>query len=218
MPLAFFTRTQIGALISRLNNTVLGAQQAFSDLLSNVVGNLITVLIVLGAMFYLSGQITLAAPVLLPVFLVPVRMVGRRLGSLTKEGCDLNSKMNMVMQERFNVGGAVLIELLGQPQVEADSFDAKTGRVRDIGITQATYARLFLVALTLTASLATAVVYGFGGVAAVRAPSPWARWVALTQYLTRLYGPLTQLSNLQLDVVTPLHPSSGCSKCSTSCP
>jgi ATP-binding cassette subfamily B protein len=204
MPLAFFTRTQTGALISRLNNDVLGAQQAFTDLLSNVVGNLVTVLIVLGTMFYLSWQITLAALILLPVFLVPARIVGRHLGSLTKEGYNLNSEMNMVMQERFNVGGAMLVKLLGRPQVEADSFDAKAGRVRDIGIIQATYARLFFVALTLTASLATAIVYGFGGVAAVRGALALGTVVALTQYLTRLYGPLTQLSNLQLDVVTAL--------------
>jgi ATP-binding cassette subfamily B protein len=204
MPLAFFTRTQTGALISRLNNDVLGAQQAFTDLLSNVVGNLVTVLIVLGTMFYLSWQITLAALILLPVFLVPARIVGRHLGSLTKEGYNLNSEMNMVMQERFNVGGAMLVKLLGRPQVEADSFDAKAGRVRDIGIIQATYARLFFVALTLTASLATAIVYGFGGVAAVRGALALGTVVALTQYQTRLYGPLTQLSNLQLDVVTAL--------------
>src|ERR1700722_13809234 len=204
MPLAFFTRTQTGALISRLNNDVLGAQQAFTDLLSNAVGNLVTVLIVLGTMFYLSGQITLAALILLPIFLIPARIVGRHLGSLTKEGYDLNAEMNMVMQERFNVRGAMLVKLLGRPQVEADSFDSKAGRVRDIGIAQATYARIFFVALTLTASMATAIVYGFGGVAAVRGTLAVGTVVALTQYLTRLYGPLTQLSNLQLDVVTAL--------------
>jgi ATP-binding cassette subfamily B protein len=204
MPLAFFTRTQTGALISRLNNDVLGAQQAFTDLLSNAVGNLVTVLIVLGTMFYLSWQITLAALILLPVFLIPARIVGRHIGSLTKEGYDLNTAMNMTMQERFNVGGAMLVKLLGRPQVEVDSFDAKAGRVRDIGIAQATYARIFFVALTLTASMATAIVYGFGGVAAVRGTLAVGTVVALTQYLTRLYGPLTQLSNLQLDVVTAL--------------
>src|ERR1700691_4520181 len=204
MPLAFFTRTQTGALVSRLNNDVLGAQQAFTDLLSNVVGNLVTVVIVLGTMFYLSWQITLAALILLPIFLIPARIVGRHIGSLTKEGYDLNSEMNMMMQERFNVGGAMLVKLLGRPRVEADSFDTKAGRVRDIGIAQATYARIFFVALTLTASMATAIVYGFGGVAAVRGTLAVGTVVALTQYLTRLYGPLTQLSNLQLDVVTAL--------------
>jgi ATP-binding cassette subfamily B protein len=204
MPLAFFTRTQTGALVSRLNNDVIGAQQAFTDLLSNVVGNLVTVVIVLGAMFFLSWPITLAALVLLPVFLIPARMVGRRIGSLTMEGYNLNSEMNMVMQERFNVGGAMLVKLLGRPEVEATSFEAKAGRVRDIGIAQATYARIFFVALTLTASLATAIVYGVGGVAAVHGALQVGTVVALTQYLTRLYGPLTQLSSLNLDVMTAL--------------
>ena len=167
MPLAFFTRTQTGALVSRLNNDVIGAQQAFTDLLSNVIGNLVTVIIVVGVMFFLSWPITLAALILLPIFLIPARFVGQRIGSLTKEGYDLNSEMNMVMQERFQVGGAMLVKLNGRPAAEAEAFDAKAGRVRDIGIAQATYARFFFVALTLTASLATAIVYGVGGVAAI---------------------------------------------------
>ena len=127
MPLAFFTRTQTGALVSRLNNDVIGAQQAFTDLLSNVVGNLVTVVIVIGAMLFLSWQITLAALVLVPLFLVPARFVGQRIGSLTKEGYDLNSEMNMVMQERFQVGGAMLVKLMGHPEAEATSFEAKAG-------------------------------------------------------------------------------------------
>ncbi len=204
MPLAFFTRTQTGALVSRLNNDVIGAQQAFTDLLSNVVGNFVTVVIVLCAMFFLSWQITLAALVLVPIFLVPARFVGQRIGSLTKEGYNLNSEMNMVMQERFQVGGAMLVKLMGHPAAEADSFDAKAGRVRDIGIAQATYSRVFLVSLTLTASLATAIVYGFGGVAAVDGALQVGTVVALTSYLTRLYQPLTQLSNVNLDVMTAL--------------
>jgi ATP-binding cassette subfamily B protein len=204
MPLAFFTRTQTGALVSRLNNDVIGAQQAFTDLLSNVVGNLVTVIIVVGAMFFLSWQITLAALLLVPLFLVPARFVGQRIGSLTKEGYDLNSQMNMVMQERFQVGGAMLVKLLGRPEAEAQSFEAKAARVRDIGITQATYARVFFVALSLTASLATAIVYGFGGVAAVHGVLQVGTVVALASYLTRLYQPLTQLSNLNIDVMTAL--------------
>ena len=204
MPLAFFTRTQTGALVSRLNNDVIGAQQAFTDLLSNVVGNLVTVVIVVIAMFFLSWQITLAALLLVPLFLVPSRFVGRRIGALTKEGYDLNSEMNMVMQERFQVGGAMLVKLMGRPQAEAASFDAKAARVRDIGIAQATYARIFFVSLTLTASLATAIVYGVGGVAAVHGALAVGTVVALTSYLTRLYQPLTQLSNLNLDVMTAL--------------
>ena len=204
MPLAFFTRTQTGALVSRLNNDVIGAQQAFTDLLSNVVGNFVTVVIVLGAMFFLSWKITLAALILVPVFLIPGRFVGQRIGSLTKEGYNLNSEMNMVMQERFQVGGAMLVKLMGHPEAEAESFDAKAGRVRDIGISQATYSRVFLVSLTLTAALATALVYGFGGVAAVHGELQVGTVVALASYLTRLYEPLTQLSNVNLDVMTAL--------------
>jgi ATP-binding cassette, subfamily B, bacterial len=204
MPLAFFSRTQTGALVSRLNNDVIGAQQAFTDLLSNVVGNLVTVAIVLGAMFILSWQVTLVALVLLPMFLIPARLVGRRLGAMTKESYDLNAQMNMVMSERFNVAGAMLVKLFGRPGVEADNFDQKAGRVRDIGVTQATYARVFLVALSLVGSLATAFVYGFGGVAAVHGTLAIGTLVALTAYLARLYSPLTQLSNLNLDVVTTL--------------
>ena len=204
MPLAFFTRTQTGALVSRLNNDVIGAQQAFTDLLSNVIGNLVTVVIVIIAMFFLSWQITLAALLLVPLFLVPSRFVGRRIGSLTKEGYDLNSEMNMVMQERFQVGGAMLVKLMGRPEAEARAFEAKAARVRDIGISQALYARIFFISLTLTASLATAIVYGVGGVAAVHGALAVGTVVALTSYLTRLYQPLTQLSNLNLDVMTAL--------------
>ncbi len=204
MPLAFFTRTQTGALVSRLNNDVIGAQQAFTDLLSNVVGNLVTVVIVIGAMFFLSWQITLAALLLVPLFLVPGRLVGRRIGSLTKEGYDLNAEMNMVMQERFQVGGAMLVKLMGRPEEEAVAFEQKAGRVRDIGITQATYQRVFFVALGLTAALATAIVYGVGGVAAISGGLQVGTVVALASYLTRLYQPLTQLSNLNLDVMTAL--------------
>jgi ATP-binding cassette subfamily B protein len=204
MPLAFFSRTQTGALVSRLNNDVIGAQQAFTDLLSNVVGNFVTVVIVLAAMFFLSWQITLAALILVPVFLIPGRFVGQRIGSLTKEGYNLNSEMNMIMQERFQVGGAMLVKLMGRPESEAESFDVKAGRVRDIGISQATYSRVFLVSLTLTASLATALVYGFGGIAAVHGALQVGTVVALASYLTRLYQPLTQLSNVNLDVMTAL--------------
>src|ERR1700734_1076388 len=200
MPLAFFTRTQTGALVSRLNNDVIGAQQAFTDLLSNVVGNFVTVVIVLGAMFFLSWKITLAALILVPLFLIPARFVGQRIGSLTKEGYNLNSEMNMVMQERFQVGGAMLVKLLGHPESEAEAFEAKAGRIRDIGISQATYSRVFFVSLTLTGALATALVYGFGGVATVDGALTLGTLVALT----RLYGPLTQLSNVNLDIMTAL--------------
>jgi len=204
MPLAFFTRTQTGALVSRLNNDVIGAQQAFTTLLSNVVGNLITVVIVLGTMFFLSWQITLVALLLLPIFLIPARIVGRKLGALTREGYNLNAEMNMVMNERFNVSGAMLVKLFGRPETEAEHFDDKAARVRDIGINQALYARLFMVALVTTASLATAFAYGFGGVKAADGTLAVGTVVALTAYLARLYSPLTQLSNVNLDVMTTL--------------
>jgi len=204
MPLAFFTRTQTGALISRLNNDVIGAQQAFTDLLSNMLGNAVTVLIVLIAMFILSWQITLVALILLPVFLIPAHYVGRRLGSMTRESYDLSAEMNTVMSERFNVSGAMLVKLFGDPETEVSHFDEKAARVRDIGVATALYSRLFVVALTLTAALATAFAYGFGGIAAVNGTLSVGTVVAITAYLARLYSPLTQLSNVNLDVVTTL--------------
>jgi len=204
MPIAFFSRTQTGALISRLNNDVIGAQQAFTDLFSNVVGNIVLVAIVLGTMFVLSWQITLVALFLLPVFLIPARRVGRKLGTLFQRGMELNAEMNMVMSERFNVAGAMVVKLFGRPQDEIAHFDDRAGQVRDIGIRQATYQRFFFIALSLTASLATAFAYGFGGVEVLHGALAVGTVVALTAYLTRLYGPLTQLSNLNIDYMSAM--------------
>jgi ATP-binding cassette subfamily B protein len=204
MPLAFFTRTQTGALVTRLNNDVLGAQEAFTDILGTVVSNLISVALVLVAMFFLSWQLTLVSLILLPVFVVPARWLGRRLQGITREAYALNAQMNTTMTERFNVAGALLVKLFGRPAEEARSFDGKAGRVRDIGVTQAMYARFFFAALMLTASLATALVYGWGGVLAVHGALDVGTVVALTAYLGRLYGPLTQLSNINVDVMTAL--------------
>jgi len=149
MPIAFFSRTQTGALISRLNNDVIGAQQAFTDLFSNVVGNVILVTIVIGTMLVLSWQITLVALLLLPVFLIPARRVGRKLGTLFQRGMELNAEMNMVMTERFNVSGAMLVKLFGRPRDEREFFESRAGQVRDIGIHQAMYQRFFFIALVL---------------------------------------------------------------------
>jgi ATP-binding cassette subfamily B protein len=204
MPIAFFSRTQTGALISRLNNDVGGAQQAFTDLFSNVVGNVILVTIVIGTMLVLSWQITLVALLLLPVFLIPARRVGRKLGTLFQRGMQLNAEMNMVMTERFNVSGAMLVKLFGRPRDEREFFESRAGQVRDIGIHQATYQRFFFVALSLTASLATAFAYGFGGLEVIRGELALGTLVALTLYLTRLYGPLTQLSNLNIDYMSAM--------------
>ncbi len=204
MPVAFFTRTQTGALVTRLDNDVLGAQQAFTDTLSSVVSNVISVTLVIITMLILSWQITLVSLAILPVFIIPTRRVGRKLGSLAREGYALNAQMNSIMIERFNVLGALLVKLYGRPKQELDGFRDKAGRVRDIGVSQAMYGRFFFVALTLTASLATALVYGWGGILAVNGGLSVGTVVALTAYLNRLYGPLTALSNVQVDIMTSL--------------
>ncbi len=204
MPIAFFTRTQTGALISRINNDVLGAQQAFTGTLSNVVSNVISVAIVLGAMFYLSWQITLLALVLLPLFIIPARLMAGRLQRITRESYVLNAEMSTQMSERFNVAGALLVKLFGRPADEDRLFRTKARRVADIGVQQAMYARIFLISLSLVAALATALVYGLGGRLAIHGALTVGTVVALTAFLNRLYGPLTSLSNVQVDVMTAL--------------
>jgi len=204
MPIAFFTRTQTGALISRLNNDVLGAQQAFTDTFNSVIGNAISVGVTLVAMSVLSWQLTVMSLLLLPVFVFPARWVGRRLAGLTREAYGLNADMNSMMTERFNVSGALLVKIFGEEHYESDVFRARTGRVRDIGVTTAMYGRIFFTGLVLTASLATALIYGFGGVMVVDHELSLGTMVAMTLYLTRLYGPLTSLSNVQVDVMTAL--------------
>lgn len=204
MPISFFTRTQTGALVSRLNNDVLGAQQAFTDTMSSVIGNLIGVTVTLIAMFILSWQITLVALAILPVFMLPARWMGKRVAALAREGYELNAQMNTTMTERFNVSGALLVKLFGDPKHESRVFEERAGRVRDIGVTQAMYTRVFMASLLLTASLATALVYGWGGVLAAHGTLGIGTVVALTAYLARLYGPLTALSNVQVDVMSAL--------------
>ena len=204
MPIAFFTRTQTGALISRLNNDVLGAQQAFTGTLSNVVSNAIGVVLTLSVMFFLSWQITLLSLVLLPVFIIPAKVVGRKLQELTRESYALNAEMNNSMTERFNVSGALLVKLFGRPEQEEQEFRGRARRVADIGIISAMYGRVFFVALTTVAALATALVYGVGGSFAANGTLKVGTVVALAGLLTRLYGPLTALSNVRVDVMTAL--------------
>lgn len=204
MPLAFFSRTQTGALVQRLNGDVLGAQQAFTSTLSNVVSNVLTVVLVLAAMLSLSWQITLVSLVLLPLFVLPVRAMGRRLAAVTSESYTLNAEMGQTMTERFNVAGAQLVKMYGRPDEEARVFTDRAARVRDIGITSAMYGAVFRVGLTLVAAVAVAIVYGLGGVLAIRGSLTVGVLVALTTYLTRLYGPITALSNVQVDVMTTL--------------
>lgn len=204
MGLAFFVRTQTGALVSRLDNDVVGAENALTNVLSSVIGNIIRVAFVLIAMFALSWRLTLLALVLLPLFALPARWLGRRIQAITREGYDLAAQMNTTMVERFNVAGALLVTLFGRAAEEDSTFAAKAGRVRDIAITRGLYGRIFFVSLTLTAALATALVYGWGGVLAVRGLLDVGTVVALTAYLGRLYAPLTALSNVHVDVMTAL--------------
>jgi ATP-binding cassette, subfamily B, bacterial len=204
MPLAFFTRTQTGALVSRLNTDVQGARTAFTDILSNVVGNIITVLLILGAMFVLSWRITLGALVLLPIFVLPARFWGRKLQAITRETYDLAGNMNNLMVERFNVAGALLAKLFGRPEDDARTFQEKAARVSDISIKLAIYSRLFFTALAVVATVASALAYGWGGVLAVRHVLDVGTVVALTAYLARLYAPLVGLSNVQVSIMTAL--------------
>jgi ATP-binding cassette subfamily B protein len=204
MPISFFTRTQTGALVSRLNSDVTDAQQAFTDTFSSVIGNAIGVVITLIAMVFLSWQITLVGLALLPIIILPARFVGRRIQAITLESYNLNASMTSMMAERFNVAGALLVKLFGQPEIEIQRFEDKAGRVRDIGVKRAMYTRVFMAAVLLTATLATALTFGWGGLLAADGTLQVGTLVALTAYLTRLYGPLTALSNVQVDIMTAL--------------
>ncbi|MCW2912070.1 MAG: transporter related protein [Actinomycetia bacterium] len=204
MPVAFFMRAQTGSLVSRLNNDVIGAQRALTTTLSSVVSNVISLVLVLGAMVWLSWQVTLIALVLLPIFVIPAKLVGRRLSRISREQMQLDAEMSSLMTERFNVAGAMLAKLYGRPAEESEMFSGRAGRVRDIGIVSAMYGRIFFTALTLVAALATAMVYGVGGVLAVDGTLQLGTLVALATLLTRLYGPLTALSNVHVDVMTAL--------------
>jgi len=204
MPLAFFTRTQTGALVSRLNNDVLGAQQAFTSTLSGLVSNVVSLVLTAGVMFSLSWQITAISIVMLPLFVIPARRIGAKLQEITREAYNLNASMNATMTERFNVAGALLVKLFGRPEDEDASFRARAARVRDIGVTSAMYGRAFFVSLTLVAALAQALVYGLGGWFAIKGELSAGTVVTLALLLTRLYGPLTALSNARVDVMSAL--------------
>lgn len=204
MPVAFFMRTRTGALVSRLNNDVMGAQRAFSDTLSGVVSNLVQLVLTLIVMAGLNWQLTLMSVLLLPVFLFPARYVGRRLARLRREASDLNASMNDQMTERFNAGGATLVKLFGRPAAESAEFSARAGRVRGIGVRTALLMSVFMNSLTLVSTLALALVYGLGGWFALNGSMDAGSVVALALLLTRLYGPLTSLANAPMDVVTAI--------------
>jgi ATP-binding cassette subfamily B protein len=204
MPIAFFTRTRTGALVSRLNNDVIGAQRAFSDTLSGVVSNVVTLLLTLVVMLSISWQITLLALLLLPVFVLPARRMGTKLARLEREAADHNSRMSTQMTERFSAPGATLIKLFGRPRAESAEFAARAGRVRDIGVRTAMVQWVFVTALTVVSALALALVYGLGGYLALRGTLEAGAVVALALLLTRLYAPLTSLAGARLEVMSAL--------------
>ncbi|MEU0832152.1 ABC transporter ATP-binding protein [Streptomyces sp. NPDC005969] len=204
MPIAFFTRTRTGALVSRLNNDVIGAQRAFSNTLSGVVSNVVTLLLTLGVMLSISWQITALALVLLPVFVLPARRMGTRMARLQREAAAHNAAMGTRMTERFSAPGATLIKLFGRPADESAEFAARAGRVRDIGVRTAMAQSAFITALTLVSALALALVYGLGGFYALRGQLDAGAVVALALLLTRLYAPLTALAGARVEVMSAL--------------
>src|SRR5579864_123078 len=203
-PIAFFTRAQTGSLVSRLDGDVVGAQQAITSTLSGVISNLLSLIVILIALFYLSWLVSVIALVLIPMFLIPARLVGRRLQRLTRESMQINAEMGSTMTERFNVAGALLVKLFGRPAQETTLFSGRAARVRDIGIVQSMYGQVFFVSLTLLTSLVTAVVYGLGGSLVIRGAFQIGTLVALTTLLGRVYGPIASLSNVQINVMTAL--------------
>ncbi|WP_374238225.1 ABC transporter ATP-binding protein [Actinoplanes sp. DH11] len=204
MPVAFFTRTRTGALVSRLNNDVIGAQRAFSDTLSGVVGNLVALVLTLIVMIGLSWQITALSLLLLPIFVLPARRTGRRLARLEREAAEHNAAMNTQMTERFSAPGATLVKLYGDPGAESAEFAARARRVRDIGVRTAMAQWIFLTALVSVSGVAVALVYGLGGVYALRGQLEPGAVVALAILLTRLYAPLTSLASARVEVMSAL--------------
>ncbi|MGK2881885.1 MAG: ABC transporter ATP-binding protein, partial [Mycobacterium sp.] len=204
MPVAFFTRTRTGALVSRLGNDVMGAQRAFSDTLSGVVANVVTLLLTLAVMLSISWQITLLTLVILPMFVIPSRRIGAAMARLSREAAANNATMNTQMTERFSAPGATLVKLFGDTASESSEFRARAGRVRDIGVRTAMLQATFMNSLTLMSALALAVVYGLGGALAIGGQLQAGAIVSLALLLTRLYAPLTALANARVEVATAL--------------
>ncbi len=202
--IAFFTRTQTGSLISRINSDVIGAQQAFTSTLSGVVSNSLTLLLVAFAMFTLSWQITLVSLIILPIFIVPTKWIGKKLAAYTRRSFELNAEMSSTMTERFNVSGALLVSLYGDRVVESGNFRSKARRVADMGIKIAMLNRVFFIAMTSVAAIATAFAYGIGGHLAIKNEITIGTLLAITALLARLYGPLTALSNVRVDIMSAL--------------
>ena len=204
MPIGFFTRTQTGALMSRLNNDVIGAQRAVTTTLGSVVSNVIVLITTLIAMFYLEWRLTIIGILVLPIFIIPAKRVGRRLSAITRRGFDLNAVMNTQMTERFNVSGALLVKLFGNRKRESKEFSDRAAEVRDIGIQSAIYSRTFLIALALVGAIGTALVYWIGGQLVISDAITLGTLVALAALVTRIYEPLTALSSARVDIMTAL--------------
>jgi ATP-binding cassette, subfamily B, bacterial len=204
MPIGFFTRTQTGALMSRLNNDVIGAQRAVTTTLGSVVSNVIVLITTLIAMFYLEWRLTIIGILVLPIFIIPAKRVGRRLSAITRRGFDLNAVMNTQMTERFNVSGALLVKLFGNRKRESKEFSDRASEVRDIGIQSAMYSRTFLIALALVGAIGTALVYWIGGQLVISDAITLGTLVALAALVTRIYEPLTALSSARVDIMTAL--------------
>jgi ABC-type multidrug transport system fused ATPase/permease subunit len=204
MPVAFFTRTRTGALVSRLGNDVMGAQRAFSDTLSGVVSNVVTLTLTLAVMAGISWQITLLSLLLVPLFVVPARRIGATMARLSRETATYNATMNSQMTERFSAPGATLVKLFGEPDRESHEFAVRAARVRDIGVKSSMLQSVFMNSLTLMSALALAAVYGLGGVLAIGGHLPAGAIVSLALLLTRLYAPLTALVNARLEIASAL--------------
>jgi ATP-binding cassette subfamily B protein len=203
-PLAFFTRTQTGALVSRLNSDVIGAQQALTSLLSQTLSTVLTLVLVIGAMLYLSWQITVVSVLIIPLFLMPAKMIGRRIQRVARQSMQLDAELGSMMNERFNVSGAMLAKLYGRPETEAQAFAGRAGRVRDLAVVGAVYGRSLFIILSMLTALTTAVVYGMGGALAIHGSLRLGTLVAMVTLLLRLYGPINQVSAIQTNVVTAL--------------
>ncbi|HEX6312193.1 MAG TPA: ABC transporter ATP-binding protein [Acidimicrobiia bacterium] len=204
LPISFFTRTQTGALMSRLNNDVIGAQQAVTNTLGTVGSNIITLIVTLSFMLALEWRLTILTLLVLPAFIIPARRIGRRLQAITREGMQLNASMNNTIAERFNVAGALVVKLFGRHEHERDGFSHRARRVRDIGLTSAIYSRVLFVALGLVAAVGTAVVYFVGGNLVISGAIEVGTIAAFVVYVNQIYQPLTQLTNARVDVMTAL--------------
>nr|WP_240449322.1 ABC transporter ATP-binding protein [Streptomyces harenosi] len=203
-PLAFFSRVQTGALVSRLNTDIAGTRQAITSLLTQAVSALLTLIIVVGTMIYLSWEITLVALAMVPLFLFPARIIGRKLQRITRERMNLDGELGSMMNERFNVSGAELVKLYGRPAAESALFAQKAGRVRDITVLSVVHGRMFFIVVTVLTSMTTAVVYGFGGSMVIGGALQIGTLVAMVTLLFRMYGPINQLAGLQIQVLTVL--------------